>query len=61
MYIGNSINDQIKLTTFKKIEESLIEKHGILVEKVELIKCDDEEERKSITEEDGDTIVTESS
>ena len=59
MYVADSVNDQIKLT-FKKIEESLIEEHGILVEKIELIKCNDEEEKKSITE-DGDTIVAESS
>ena len=59
--VGDSVNDQIKLTTFKKIEESVIEEHGVVIEKKEPIKGNDKEERKSITAEDGAITVAESS
>ena len=49
------------LTTFKKIEENITEEHGVGVENKELIKVNDEEEKKSITEADGVNVVAESS
>ena len=61
MYVGDGVNEEIKITTFKKSEESVIEEHGVVVEKKDPIKGNDEEERKTITKEDGTTIVAESS
>ena len=51
------MGDQIKLTTFKKTEEAIIDEHDAGVVNKEPIK----EERKSITEEDGAAIVAERS
>ena len=59
-YVGGSINDQVMLTTFKKIEETIIEEHGVGVENKESTKVNDKEEKKSITEEDGVNVVAES-
>ena len=59
MYIGDSVNDQIQLTKFKKLEESIVEEHGVVKETNKDNK--DNEEKKSITEEDGAAIVAESS
>lgn len=45
----------MKLTTFEKIEESIVEEQGAGVKDEESIKdyCMNEEEKKSATEEDG--------
>ena len=59
MYVGDSVNDQIQLTTFKKLEESIVEEHGVVKEPNK--GKDDDEEKKSITEEDGAAIAAESS
>ena len=61
MYVGDRVNDQIKLTTFKKLEESVIDGDSVVVVNKESVKDDNEEERKAITEEDGAVIVAESS
>ena len=60
MYVGGGVNDQIQLTTFKKLEESIVEEHGV-VKEPNKGNDDDDEEKKSITEEDGVAIVAESS
>ena len=52
MYIENSGGGQIKLTT---LEKSIIEEHDVGMVR----KDQTEEERKSITEKDGEVIVAE--
>ena len=60
MYVGDSVNDQIQLTTLKKLEESIVEEHGVVKEPIKG-NDDDDDENKSITEEDGAAIEAESS
>ena len=48
------------MTTLKKFEESIIPEHDVGVEKKESITDNHEEEKKSITEEDGVAIVVDS-
>ena len=55
LFSEDSIDDQIKLTTFKKVEEAIIEEHGAGV----VHKKSTEEDRESITEEDGAAIAAE--
>ena len=55
LFSEDSIDDQIKLTTFKKVEEAIIEESSAGV----VHKKSTEEDRKSITEEDGAAIVAE--
>ena len=50
--VEDSKDGQIKLTTSKKLEKSIIEKHDANKDPIE-------EERRSITEEDGKAIVSE--
>ena len=59
MFVGDSVNDQIQLTTFKKLDESIVEEHGVVKESIK--SNNDDEEKKSITEEDGAANVAESS
>ena len=48
-------------STFKKLEESIIDGDGVAVADKESVKGNDKEDKKSITEEDGAAIVAESS
>ena len=48
-------------STFKKLEESIIDGDGVVVADKESVKGNDKEDKKSFTEEDGAVIVAESS
>ena len=60
MFVGDCVNDQIQLTTLKKLEESIVEEHGV-VKEPNKGNDDEDEEKKLITEEDGAANVAESS
>jgi len=51
--IDDSVDDQVKITTFKKLEGSIIEEYHVEVEDK------DDEEKRSITEEDSAAIAAE--
>ena len=58
MYVDDSVFEdekQIKMTTFRKLEEAIVEEHDMGVEEKQPVKDNrdvDEEDKKSITEED---------